>query len=158
VLVYTTPPVTTPTEVAGDVDVHLYFTTDVRDTDFVAKLCVVWPDGTSINLADGMTRSRYRNGYHSPALLEPGEVHEVGVGLGPTAYRLEPGMSLRLQVTSSAFPHLDRNMNTGNPIGDDAEGIVAHTDVLHEPGRASYVVIPIQLEPTPMVLPPIEFG
>ena len=104
VLVYTSAPFTEPTEVVGDVDLHLFFTTDVRDTDFVAKLCVVWPDGTSINLADGASRARYRNGYDRAELLEPGEVNEIKVGLGPTGYRFEPGMALRLQVTSQRLP------------------------------------------------------
>jgi len=157
VLVYTSEPFTTPTEVAGDIDVHLFFSTDVRDTDLIVKLCVVWPDGTSINLADGALRARYRNGYDSPSLLEPGSVYEVKVGLGPTGYRFEPGMRARLQVTSSAFPHLERNMNTGNPAGEDGEGVVAHTAVLHDGEHASYVVLPVQPEPGPMVLPPLPF-
>ena len=155
VLVYTSAPVDRPTEVVGDVELHLFFTTDVRDTDFIAKLCVVWPDGTSFNLADGALRARYRDGYSRPSLLTPGEVYEVTVLLGPTGYRLEPGMRLRVQVTSSAFPHLDRNMNTGNPIGEDAVGVVAHTSVLHDADHASYVVVPVQPEPGPMVLPPL---
>jgi putative CocE/NonD family hydrolase len=155
VLVYTSVPFTEPTEVVGDVDLHLFLSTDVRDTDFIAKLCVVWPDGTSLNLADGALRARYRHGYEAPKLLEPGEVYEVTVGLGPTGYRFEPGMALRLQVTSSAFPHLERNMNTGNPAGEDGEGVVAHTNVLHDALHASYVVVPVQPEPGPMVLPPL---
>jgi putative CocE/NonD family hydrolase len=155
VLVYTSAPFTEPTEVVGDIDVHLFFSTDVRDTDLIAKLCVVWPDGTSLNLADGALRARYRGGFDNPVLLEPGEIHEVTVGLGPTGYRFEPGMCLRLQVTSSAFPHLERNMNTGNVGGADATGVVAHTSVLHDALHASFVSVPVQAEPSPMVLPPL---
>jgi putative CocE/NonD family hydrolase len=139
----------------GDVEAHLWFTTDVRDTDFIVKLCVVWPDGTSVNLADGALRARYRDGYHSPSLLEPGEAYGVTVLLGPTGHRFEPGMRVRLQITSSAFPHLDRNMNTGNPIGDDSSGPVAHTSVLHDADHPSWVVLPVQPSPGPMVLPPL---
>ncbi|MBV8959338.1 MAG: CocE/NonD family hydrolase [Actinobacteria bacterium] len=157
VLVYTSAPFTQSTEVVGDIDAHLCFSTDVRDTDLIAKLCVVWPDGTSLNLADGALRARYRDGFDSPSLLEPGQVYDVKVGLGPTGYRFEPGMSLRLQVTSSAFPHLDRNMNTGNPSGDDAVGTVAHTTLLHDPSHPSYVIVPVQPEPGPMVLPLLTF-
>jgi putative CocE/NonD family hydrolase len=155
VLVYTSEPFTEPTELVGDVELRLWFVTDVRDTDFVAKLCVVWPDGTSFNLADGAVRARYRDGYDRPSLLEPGEAYCVQILLGPTGYRFEPGMRVRVQVTSSAFPHLDRNMNTGNAIGDDAEGPVAHTTVLHDADHPSFVVLPIQPEPGLMVLPPL---
>jgi putative CocE/NonD family hydrolase len=157
VLVYTSEPFTQPTEMVGDVDAHLFFSTDVRDTDFIVKLCVVWPDGTSLNLADGALRARYRGGYDAPSLLEPGQVYEVKVGLGPTGYRFEPGMRLRLQVTNSAFPHLERNMNTGNPSGEDAQGVIARTTLLHDADHPSYVVIPVQPEPGPMVLPPLAF-
>jgi hypothetical protein len=48
-------------------------------------------------------------------------------------------------------------MNTGNPIGDDAEGPVAHTTVLHDAEHPSFVVLPIQPQPSPMVLPPMAF-
>jgi putative CocE/NonD family hydrolase len=155
VLVYTSAPFTESTEVVGDIDLHLFFSTDVRDTDFIAKLCVVWPDGTSLNLADGAMRTLYRHGYEAPEHLQPGEIYEVTVGLGPTGYRFEPGMALRLQITSSAFPHLERNMNTGNRSGEDAVGVVAHTTVLHDSLQASYVVVPVQPEPSRMVLPPL---
>jgi putative CocE/NonD family hydrolase len=155
VLCYTSSPFTSPTEMVGDVEARLWFTTDVRDTDLIVKLCVVWPDGTSVNLADGALRARYRDGYHSPSLLEPGEAYGVTVLLGPTGHRFEPGMRVRLQITSSAFPHLDRNMNTGNPIGDDSSGPVAHTSVLHDADHPSWVVLPVQPSPGPMVLPPL---
>jgi putative CocE/NonD family hydrolase len=155
VLCYTSAAFTAPTEMVGDVEAHLWFTTDVRDTDFIVKLCVVWPDGTSVNLADGALRARYRDGYHAPSLLEPGDAYAVTVLLGPTGYRFEPGMRVRLQIASSAFPHLDRNMNTGNAIGDDAAGPVAHTTVLHDAGHPSWVVLPVQPSPGPMVLPPL---
>jgi putative CocE/NonD family hydrolase len=157
VLVYTSAPFTQPTEVVGDIDAHLCFSTDVRDTDLIVKLCVVWPDGTSLNLAAGGIRLRYRDGYDSPSLLEPGQVYDVKVGLGPTGYRFEPGMCLRLQIASSAFPHLDRNMNTGHASGDDAVGVIAHTTLLHDSSHPSYVIVPVQPEPGPMVLPPLTF-
>ncbi|HVV35409.1 MAG TPA: CocE/NonD family hydrolase [Acidimicrobiales bacterium] len=157
VLCYTSPPFTEPTELVGDITANLWFSTDVKDTDFVVKLCVVWPGGTSINLADGAVRARYRDGYTTPSLLEPGAVYGIEVQLGPCGYRFEPGMSVRLQITSSAFPHLDRNMNTGNSVGDDASGPVAHTALFHDAEHPSYVTLPIQPEPGPMVLPPLPF-
>jgi predicted acyl esterase len=64
-------------------------------------------------------------------------------------------MRVRLQVTSSAFPHLARNLNTGNPIGDDAAGVVAVNTVHHDAARPSYVELPIQPSPGPASLPPL---
>jgi hypothetical protein len=46
-------------------------------------------------------------------------------------------------------------MHTGGAAGADATGAVAHTNVLHDAAHASYVTIPVQPEPGPMVLPPL---
>ncbi len=50
---------------------------------------------------------------------------------------------MRLDITSSNFPRFDRNMNTGNPFGEDAEGLIAEQTVFHDEGHASYVELPI---------------
>jgi uncharacterized protein len=150
VLVYTSEPFERDTEVVGDIDVHLFIASTARDTDVVAKLCVVWPDETSINLADGALRCRRRNGPGTDELLEPGRVTPLTVELGPTGYLFEKGMRLRLQVTSSAFPHLTRNTNTGNPVEEDAAGVPCENTVLHDADHQSYVVIPVQADPPPM--------
>ncbi len=144
VLVYTSAPLANALEIVGEVELHLWITTSAPDTDFVAKLCTVAPGGTSVNLADGFLRARLREGWRTPKLLEPGEEVELVVELGPIGYRFEPGHSIRVQVTSSAFPHLVRNMNTGNAIGADERGVIADQVVLHDPNHASYVVLPVQ--------------
>ena len=144
VLVYTSAPLANALEIVGEVELHLWISTSAPDTDFVAKLCTVAPDGTSVNLADGFLRARLREGWRTPKLLEPGEEVELVVELGPIGYRFEPGHSIRVQVTSSAFPHLVRNMNTGNAIGADEHGVIADQVVLHDPDHPSYVVLPVQ--------------
>ncbi len=144
VLVYTSAPLTDALEIAGNVELHLWVTSSARDTDFVGKLCTVAPDETSVNLADGFLRARLRDGWRTPKLLEPGEEVELVLELGPIGYRFEPGYRIRVQLTSSAFPHLVRNMNTGNPIGADARGTVAHQTVLHDAAHPSFVVLPVQ--------------
>ena len=40
--------------------VVLYAASDAVDTDFVAKLVDVHPDGSSYNMAEGILRARYR--------------------------------------------------------------------------------------------------
>ena len=150
VLVYTSEPFEQDTEVVGDIDLHLFLSSTAPDTDIVAKLCVVWPDGTSINLADGALRTRRRNGPGTDELLEPNRVTPLTIEFGPTGYLFEKGMALRVQVTSSAFPHLARNTNTGNPVEEDAAGVVCENTILHDANNASYVVIPVQPNPGPM--------
>ena len=95
----------------------LYFASTAQDTDVVAKLCVVWADGSSFNLADGALRLSRRNGSGQPrADRARARSIRLKIELGPTGYKFEPGMRLRVQITSSAFPHLARNTNTGNPV------------------------------------------
>jgi putative CocE/NonD family hydrolase len=144
VLVYTSAPLSAPLEIVGDVELHLWVASSAPDTDFVAKLCTVAPDGTSVNLADGFLRARLREGWREPRLLEPGEEVELVLELGPIGYRFEAGYRVRVQVTSSAFPHLVRNMNTGNAVGVDEQGAVADQTVLHDAAHPSSVVLPVQ--------------
>ena len=61
----------------------LHAATTAADTDFTARLCVVDPDGRSINLQEGILRARYRHSLSDPQPLEPGEVYELRIELGP---------------------------------------------------------------------------
>ena len=49
----------------------------------------------------------------------------------------------RHAVVSSAFPHFDRNMNTGAPVGSDREGIAAEQAVHRAPPFASFLALPV---------------
>jgi predicted acyl esterase len=37
----------------------------------------------------------------------------------------------------------DRNMNTGNPLGEDATGITAKQTIYHQREYASYIDLPV---------------
>jgi putative CocE/NonD family hydrolase len=140
VLVYTSDPVDSELELVGGVRLRLFASTSAVDTDFVVKLCDVSPSGISLNLCDGVVRGRWRLDEPTPTMLEPGEVYEFDIDMGPLAHAFLPGHPHRLQVTSSAFPYWDRNMNTGNEAGEDATGIVARQTVLHDPVHPSHLV------------------
>ena len=62
VLVYTTSPVTSDTEVCGPIQVTLYAATSTKDTDFTEKLTDVWENGFAERLSDGIVCGRFRNG------------------------------------------------------------------------------------------------
>lgn len=143
VLVYTSPPLTQPTEVTGPVEAVIYAATDGQDTDFTAKLVAVTPDGRAINLCDGIIRARYRNGLSQAELLEPGQVYAYRIQLGSTSYVFAPGACIRLEVASSNFPRFDRNLNTGGDLGVEDAGRPAVQQVFHGEARASHLVLPI---------------
>ncbi|MGH2505294.1 MAG: CocE/NonD family hydrolase, partial [Ktedonobacterales bacterium] len=72
-LVFTSAPLERPLEVTGAITVTLNVATDAPDTDFVARLVDVYPDGRAIPLTDGITRMLYRDGVDAPyAPLEAG--------------------------------------------------------------------------------------
>ena len=91
------------------------------------------------NVAEGMVRARYRNGLFAQALVEPGEVVEYTIDLAHTSNRFAKGHRIRLDVASSNFSNIDRNMNTGNPFGVDAEGQVARQTLFHDASHPSHL-------------------
>ena len=143
VLVYTSEPLTEGLEVTGPIELVLYVSSDARDTDFVGKLVDVHPDGTPINIQEGILRARYREGYGRKVWMEESGVYEVRIDLQATANHFLPGHRIRVEVTSSSFPRWDRNLNTGGNNYDETEWVVARNSVHHGPGHASHVLLPI---------------
>jgi len=136
VLVFQTAPLATDVEVVGPVVARLWVSTSARDTDFTVKLIDVhppsadWPQGFAMNLTDGILRLRFRDGFETPRLAEPGEVYAIEIEAFPTANRFLAGHRIRLDVSSSNFPHFDVNPNSGAPAGVASEPVVA-TNRLH---------------------------
>ncbi len=145
VLVYSTPPLEQDLEVTGRIRVHLWAISSAPDTDFVARLVDVHPDGYARNLADGIIRARYRNieSGAAPTLIEPGKAYEYEIDLWSTSNLFKAGHRIRLDITSSNFPRWDRNPNTGHPLGSDAELVEANQTILHDQEHPSYVVLPV---------------
>ena len=75
--------------------------------------------------------------------VNPGEAYEYVITMGHTSQLFRKGHRIRIDISSSSFPQFDRNMNTGNPIGEDAYGIPAMQTVYHQSGYASYIDLPV---------------
>ncbi len=143
VLVYTTPPLERGIEVTGPIVLVLYVSSSARDTDFTGKLVDVDPDGSAYNLQDGLLRARYREGYDKQVWMEDGKVYEVRIDLHATSNYFAPGHRIRLEVSSSNFPRLDRNLNTGGSNYDETQWVVARNTIYHSQLYPSYVLLPI---------------
>ncbi|HEV2579345.1 MAG TPA: CocE/NonD family hydrolase, partial [Ktedonobacteraceae bacterium] len=133
VLVYTSAELTEDVEVTGPITVHLWAVSSAPDTDFVARLVDVSPDGYAQNLTDGIIRARYRNFARgeAPSLIEPGTAYEYDIDLWATSNVFKAGHRIRVDITSSNFPRWDRNPNSGHAFGADSETVVAHQTILH---------------------------
>ncbi len=143
VLVFTSAPLAADTEVTGPITVTLFAATSAPDTDFVARLVDVHPDGLAINLTDGIIRGRFRAGFAHEALLTPGEITEFTLDLWATSNVFRAGHRIRLDITSSSFPRWDSNLNTDAPYGEGTESVVARQTIVHDRAHPSYVVLPI---------------
>lgn len=142
ILVFTSEPFAEPRTICGPVKAHLSAASSASDTDFMVKLLDVWPNGFAQRLTDGMVRARYRNGGDKPSLIEPGKIYEYDVDLWNTCQQFAKGHSIRIEVSSSAFPKYDRNQNTGEPLGKTATLKIADQTLYHDAAHPSYVVLP----------------
>ena len=145
VLVYRTAPLERDTEITGPIGLRLWAASSAPDTDFVARLTDIAPNGRSFNLTDGIIRARYRGFAQGqpPTLIEPGRAYEYAIDLWATSNLFRAGHRIGLQITSSCFPRWDRNPNTGHPFGADAELQVAHQTLLHDREHPSQVLLPL---------------
>jgi hypothetical protein len=146
ILIYSTEPLAEGVEVTGPVDVTLYVSSDVKDTDFTAKLIDVHPDGAAYNLDETIQRMRYREGYDQPAVrMEKDRVYQVALRGMTTSNYFAPGHRVRIEISSSNFPRFDRNLNTGGNNFDESKGVTAHNAVHHGgayPSRVTLSVVP----------------
>ena len=123
--------------------VVLHASSDAPDTDFVAKLVDVFPDGRAFNVAEGIIRARYRESLSAPKLLEPGKIYEFTIDMVGTSNVFLKGHRIRVDITSSHFPQFDRNPNTGEPFGTSAAVRVAKQTVYHSAHYPSHVLLPV---------------
>ena len=131
VLVYRSSPLTEDLAVISPVTVKIWAASSVPDTDFTAKLVDIHLDGIAHNVLDWIVRARYRHGSKTPpSLITPGRAYEYTIALVDTGTVFRKGHRIRLEVSSSNFPHFDRNPNTGHPFGQDAQLVTATQTIL----------------------------
>jgi putative CocE/NonD family hydrolase len=144
VLVYTSAPLNHDLTVIGPVRVKLWAATSAPDTDFTAKLVDVHGDGYAQNVLDRLVRARYRWGSKLPtSLVTPGTPYEYTIDLGNTATVFRRGHRIRLEISSSNFPHYARNQNTTALVGMDARIEVANQTILHDARHQSLLELPV---------------
>ncbi len=166
-LIFTTEAFETPMELAGNISLQLYVSSDRIDTDMAVRITDVYPDGRSMLLLDGIQRMRFRNGLtvNDTSFMVPGEIYPVTISLNPIAFTITPGHRLRIIITSSNYPRFNRNMNNGGEIhpNNDFDAVVdplIATNTLHFGGQTlSRISLPVIRSSTPTynVKPEIRF-
>jgi putative CocE/NonD family hydrolase len=144
VLVYSSERLTKDLSIVGPVTVELWATSSASDTDFTAKLVGVRPDGTAYNILDRIVNARQRHGSKlPPELAVPGSRYRYRLDLGDTGIVLKAGFCVRLEISSSNFPHFARNPNTGRPAASEREFRRAIQTIIHDVRHPSYLELPV---------------
>jgi len=135
VAVYTAAPQTESMLVAGNPKADLWVSADGRDADYAVKLVDVWPSGAAYPVAEGVLRLTHWDTDAKASPVTPDKVYRITIDLGHTAFQLQPGHSLRMEIAGSDFPAYDRNSHTGDgPFS--TTGAKGNATCLPHPGDA----------------------
>jgi predicted acyl esterase len=95
----------------------------------------VFPDGKAINLTDDVLRPHYHKSFNDPEFLVPDRVYMLKIDL----------WAISLEISSSNFPRLGRNMNTGGKtVNERLEGCMPVVNrVFHNHAYPSHLILPI---------------
>jgi len=143
VLRYQTPVLEEPVEVTGRVTVELWAESDAPDTDWMAKLVDVYPNGSERLVLDSAARARFRDGFDHEAFLEKGHVYRFKIDLWSTSLVFNKGHRIEVEVSSSNYPRFEKNLNNGKPYGVEGEPRIATNSVHHDRAHPSRILLPI---------------
>jgi len=151
-LVFTTEPLDAPLQVCGHITVKLWASTSAQDTDWVARLIDVHPDGFAQRLTDTIVRAGYRGVSPYPrsradfAVLAPGTMREYTLDLWDLANVFLEGHRIRVEITSGFMPLFSRNLNT-EENGLTTVGMrIAEQTIYHDRNHPSQILLPIVSE------------
>merc|ERR1719393_596769 len=145
ILIFDSEPLSEDMPIAGELFATLYVSSSAKDTDFFVTVEDLGASKEkSMLVRYGMARMRWRCGDEVPCSdLEEGEVYLVDISLWASAYVFPKGHSVRVTVSSAAYPYYSANPNTGNPLFTAGDQPVAATNVVHiSPEHPSRVLLP----------------
>jgi len=144
VLVYTSEPLEKSLKIAGTPKINFYASSNREDTDWIALLSDVHPNGKSIKLTEGYLRARFKNSLEEPELLEPNKIYEYDFEMTYALSNLfKPGHRIRICITSSYFPKIARNPNSGEEVGEGKKIKKAEQTIYHDEEHPSKIILPI---------------
>jgi predicted acyl esterase len=104
-LVYEWEPLSDELEVLGHPRVRLVVGSSSPVAYLSAKLCDVFPDGTSALVTRGILNLTHRDGHDDPKPLAPSEPTSVELELEATSWTYEPGHRIRLSLAGADWPN-----------------------------------------------------
>ncbi|MBI4443609.1 MAG: CocE/NonD family hydrolase [Acidobacteria bacterium] len=144
-LTFTTAPLEEDLEISGPSTVELYVSSTADDTDFVATLIDVHPNGYAQMLQQNILRASRRESLENPTPIEPGKGYKLTIPVFPISNVFFKGHRIRLTVTSSSFPRWLPNHNKFMLDNEEAPWVTAENTVYHDAQRPSVLIVPVIL-------------
>ena len=105
-LTYDWEPLEADLDVMGHPRLRLTVTSPVPVAYLAARLCDVFPDGTSSLACRGLLNLTHRHGSDAPQALEPGVPTEIELELEATSWIFERGQRVRLALAGADWPNI----------------------------------------------------
>lgn len=151
---------TAPLTLAGPIGLHLVALSSATDTDWIAKLADVAPDGSETLISNGYLRASHREldsarsrkaaPYHThtnPTPIQPGKAYAYDIAIWPTAYQLAAGHRLQLRITSYDVPThapVKFRFDVSNPAATQIVPLLPATNTIVEGGtNPSTLMLPV---------------
>ena len=104
-LTYDWPPLDEELEILGHPRLRVTVTSPHPVAFLSARLCDVFPDGTSALVSRGVLNLTHRESHAAPKPLEPGAPTPIELELELTSWIFEPGHRVRLALAGSDWPN-----------------------------------------------------
>ena len=153
---YTTEPLDEDLTLAGNINIVLYASTDVKDTDWWVHLSDVTPSNESNRLTVGVLRARFRNlddteyhvfgsNFETEVLLSANidEVVRYEIAIPSVANTFKKGHRIRIAVMNALDNYSFPNSNTGGDEGYVTETVIGNMQIHHSNEYPSHVILPV---------------
>lgn len=136
-LTWTTPPLDRPVELSGPITLTFWGSSTAVDTDFVARLVDVAPDGRATQMTRGWLKATHHSSDVHPTPLMPGKVYRFTVTVWPNSNVYRAGHRIRLQLSGSDLPLMEPNQRPARVtvLQDSRHPSALEVDVIGAPPR-----------------------
>ena len=143
VLTYTTEPLPASQDLVGPVSARIFVRTGRRYADLFVRVCDVDVKGVSRNVVDGIRRLSPQTVPAPDVQIRDDGILAVDVELYPTAYRVQAGHRIRVQISGGAFPRFARNFGTAEPFGAATTAVRCRFEIHHDSRHPARILLPV---------------
>jgi len=133
--------------VVGNIKAKIFVSSSAKDTDFVVTVSDLSSAGSYL-VRYGAQRMRWRDSSKDQSeALVTGSIYEIDIDMHHTAYVFPKGHSVRVSVSSAAYPYFSANSNSGKmDLMEDVDVVVAHNAISFSKDLPSHVSLPVVLK------------